>query len=737
MNKLILVFIIGFLSFTGVDSQDSLFVYSPKHINGNRFFLNESGQFWKFKKGNNPEWSQPGFDDSDWDNYNPSSLVLDLTEESGRLEGWFRFQFTLSDSLKNEQLTFILDDYGQAIEVFLDGTKVHTHGQFPNDSLEFEGAKTKGVTALVPFMPTHDSVYTLAMHYLHMPVKSPFTQFVNDGTLRFSIGLVDLGFISRTNKNRMRNVALQLFVATIVVLIFVMFWFFWLLDRKNLLLLLIALCVSGFFLFTAGAVLRGKLFDMSMVNAYVLQNIPAILGTSLVLGTIPLIFAKIFRGAVSKYLYAIGPVVFLIVLADTYINIHGLNRSLTVYLPFVAVGLVFLFCSFLIVRTRKKIRGAQWAIITGLSLFLLFTIFMVTSATFFITYLSNIGLTGQLFLQYSWQIIFPLSLMAYTILRFRETQNEVRVNAEEVVRVTEEKRQQAVQQQEVLEQKVEQRTEELSNSLKELKATQAQLIQSEKMASLGELTAGIAHEIQNPLNFVNNFSDVSGELLDEVDEELQKGNAQGAREIVVDLKENLSKINHHGNRASVIVKGMLEHSRESSEEKVDVDINALCDEYLRLSYHGLRAKDKSFNANFETHFDKNLPKVKAIPQDIGRVLLNVFNNAFYAVHQRNQTGLEDQSGLVFTPKVEVTTEQVNGSVKIAIKDNGNGIPKKIRDKIFQPFFTTKPTGQGTGLGLSLSYDIVKSHGGDITIDSEMNKGSEFVISLPLDSPNPQ
>ena len=277
-----------------------------------------------------------------------------------------------------------------------------------------------------------------------------------------------------------------------------------------------------------------------------------------------------------------------------------------------------------------------------------------------------------------------------------------------------------------LEKQVLERTSELKQSLEELKSTQSQLIQSEKMASLGELTAGIAHEIQNPLNFVNNFSEVNQEMIDELKSELATGNLQLANEIADDIKSNEEKINHHGKRAEAIVKGMLQHSRQSSGKKEPTDINALCDEYLRLSYHGLRAKDKSFNAAIKTDFDESIGKRNIVAQDIGRVLLNLINNAFYAVSKRQEAeGNEDE------PTVSVTTKKSENSVLITVSDNGGGIPDSIKEKIFQPFFTTKPTGSGTGLGLSLSYDIVKAHGGEIKLIGREGEGSKFIIELPL------
>jgi signal transduction histidine kinase len=272
---------------------------------------------------------------------------------------------------------------------------------------------------------------------------------------------------------------------------------------------------------------------------------------------------------------------------------------------------------------------------------------------------------------------------------------------------------------------LEQQKIKVEKTLEELKRTQAQLIQSEKMASLGELTAGIAHEIQNPLNFVNNFSEVNTELVEEMEEEIEKGNLDDVKTLAKAIKENEEKINHHGKRADAIVKGMLHHSRTSDGQKELTDINALTDEYLRLAYHGLRAKDKSFNALIETDFDLRISKINIIPQDIGRAILNLITNAFYAVNEKKK-----HEGENYEPTVLVSTKKLKDGVEISIKDNGNGIPQKVVDKIFQPFFTTKPTGQGTGLGLSLSYDIVKAHGGEITVETKEGEGAGFVIQLP-------
>jgi two-component system, NtrC family, sensor kinase len=312
-------------------------------------------------------------------------------------------------------------------------------------------------------------------------------------------------------------------------------------------------------------------------------------------------------------------------------------------------------------------------------------------------------------------------LLFVAVFMYRSAQQRKRINAE-----------------------LQKQKENVERTLTELKSTQSQLIQSEKMASLGELTAGIAHEIQNPLNFVNNFSEVSNELISELVEEVDKGNTDEVKLIAKDVQQNLEKIHHHGKRADAIVKGMLAHSRTSTGQKEPTDINALCDEYLRLAYHGLKAKDNSFEASFHFEPDTSLPNINVVPQDIGRVLLNLINNAFQAVAEKQKT-----AGPNYNPEVRVSTKLIfppaglpagaaglpagaaGGlrGAKISVMDNGPGIPESIKDKIFQPFFTTKPTGQGTGLGLSLSYDIVKAHGGSLQVNSELGEGACFIINL--------
>lgn len=289
----------------------------------------------------------------------------------------------------------------------------------------------------------------------------------------------------------------------------------------------------------------------------------------------------------------------------------------------------------------------------------------------------------------------------------------------------------------LLEQKVKERTAELSEqkealqlTLSDLKATQLQLVQREKMASLGELTAGIAHEIQNPLNFVNNFSEINKELLEELKDLLDNENLSPEGKIDIEplvesVTVNSQKINHHGKRADAIVKGMLQHSRSNTGQKESTDINALIDEFLRLSYHGLRAKDKSFNATIQSDFDVTAGRLNIVSQDFGRVLINIFNNAFYSINEKSK-----EQGKAYAPTLSVNTIKSGNKVIIRIRDNGKGIPKNILDKIYQPFFTTKPTGEGTGLGLSLSYEIIKAHGGELEVETKEGEFAEFKIILP-------
>ena len=391
------------------------------------------------------------------------------------------------------------------------------------------------------------------------------------------------------------------------------------------------------------------------------------------------------------------------------------------------MGSSALISIYYIISARKSIKGARWAVVLGLILNLSFTLVFFVLLEFQPSISNTFRYISLVFLL----TIFPIGLLVYVSMWFKETRKVVEQNARKILQITEEKKEFLESQNIILENQVSERTRDLNQSLENLKSTQSQLIQSEKMASLGELTAGIAHEIQNPLNFVNNFSEVNKELLEELKAERLKPNAEREEalenELINDVISNEEKINHHGKRADAIVKGMLQHSRNSSIGiKEPTNINKLADEYLRLAYNGLRAKDKSFNATLKTKYDESIGNINIIPQDIGRVMLNLINNAFYAVNEKNKNADAN-----YERTVSVIIKKSGDQIFIYVKDNGNGIPQKIVDKIFQPFFTTKPTGQGTGLGLSLSYDIVKAHGGEIKVETKEGEGTEFIIQLPF------
>jgi signal transduction histidine kinase len=381
----------------------------------------------------------------------------------------------------------------------------------------------------------------------------------------------------------------------------------------------------------------------------------------------------------------------------------------------VNVGFILLFIIYLIriaffksILVRFYVAGALWLII--------FTILGLLWDSSFISLPFNPWPVGQI-----GQLLIYAAGLAYKV-----RQNEKAKVQADLIRLRNVELAGLYQESKKQKEEIEVQKKNADEALVDLKAAQAQLIQNEKMASLGELTAGIAHEIKNPLNFVNNFSEVNTELIDEMQQEIERENLDNVKAIATDIKDNQQKITFHGKRADDIVKSMLQHSRSSSGVKEPTNINALADEYLRLAYHGLRAKDKSFNATMKTDFDETIGNINIIPQDIGRVILNLITNAFYVVNEKKNLGVEG-----YEPTVSVSTKKVNGKVEVRVTDNGNGIPQKVLDKIFQPFFTTKPTGQGTGLGLSLSYDIVKAHGGELKVGTKEGEFAEFIIQLPL------
>lgn len=436
-----------------------------------------------------------------------------------------------------------------------------------------------------------------------------------------------------------------------------------------------------------------------------------------------LFFHKLLRGLLITYAS-----ILLIILIQRFVlkgNMQAMT-ALFAFVAFVTFGLIVTLFLAGIIVLRNGYQPARFYLVAWSFLLVSVIIFLlkdfdVLPYTFFTVKAMQIGSAAE-------ALLLSMAL-ANRINLLKKEKEEAQL---QTLQSLEENKKLITEQNVLLEKKVGERTLELKEAnkqlltaIKNLEETQTQLIQKEKMASLGELTAGIAHEIRNPLNFINNFSEVNTELIAELKIEIDKGNIEAVKTIADNLKENEQKINRHGKRADSIVKGMLQHSRVSKGQKESTDINVLVDEYLKLSYHGLRAKDKNFNAQLQSDFDSHIGKLSIVPQEIGRILINLFSNAFYAVQQKKQ-----QLKGAYEPVVAVSTRKVNDKVQISIRDNGNGIPQKIVDKIFQPFFTTKPTGEGTGLGLSLSYDIAKAHGGELKVDSKEGEGATFTLTLP-------
>jgi signal transduction histidine kinase len=664
---------------------------------------------WYFKPGNDTAWTAKEISLNGWEKMQPAQFNQRYADANGRAEGWFRIKISI-DSKLSYVLSGMISPIWASSDVYVDGTLVTSFGQTGSNGKPFRENRSYGKEA-VPIGFKAGEVYTIAVHLVDY--LAPFS-----GSLKSSerFGLLLVLTTSQTppiaqlvNKGLLRQAVLLSITGVICIL----FWFLWLLNSRQKNLLLFALCCTCL----SGCILVP-------LSEYAANEIT---------------FERwLFDNVVFALCFAAGQLLVFMIIKNT-LNYKGprwFNITVYVLLGIVLVSsllsqlvsiaaviniLWVVACIFIVVKRWKKLKGAQWAIVTALILGIILAILSFGNGII----VPSLPEWASLLIYSTAVLSFPLGLLIYAAIRFKEINHETQIQADKVVQLSEEKKQQAINQQKILEEEVKRQTSDLTNTLNSLKSTQAQLIQSEKMASLGELTAGIAHEIQNPLNFVNNFSEVNAELVEELKSELATGNQQSAIEIADGIRDNSEKINHHGKRADAIVKGMLLHSRTSTGQKESVDINGLADEYLRLAYHGLRAKDKTFNAKFETDFDPSIGKINIVPQEIGRVILNLINNAFYAVDEKKKVGIEN-----YEPTVTVSTKKINGKVEVRVKDNGNGIPQKILDKIFQPFFTTKPTGQGTGLGLSLSHDIIKAHGGELKVETKEGEGAEFIIHLP-------
>ena len=675
-------------------------------------------QGWKWHAGDNPDFGKVDYDDSKWEGIDPGSTIHDLPQIRKETIGWFRLKIHVDSSLLKKTLAFFVDQ-SIASEIYLDGKLIKKFGVVSENKAEIKAIRPINTPVGFQFEKPDQM---LAVRFAVQPNLAYFSNSIH--LITFRIGINEVLRVGQYNRIEADlPVSHGIYIGVFFVLTIIHLGFF-LLQKKQKAYLFFAFAT---FLGAIGNILHMSAnlsHDVSFKNHA--ASISAIgygtLFDLFLLIAIYLLFAQPRKGY------------FWFVVGYSLISIlfHEKNWFWGSVLPSLLVKLESLRISYL--AYRKKFQDAG-IILLGIVIFLIFYIFFILVAKGFIAN-RNIG-WGDTFklVDLTYHICvngLPLALSIYFFRNFGFTSRVLEQKLVEVQVLSEEKQEILTAQNETLEKQVTERTAEL-------RASQNQLIQSEKLASLGELTAGIAHEIQNPLNFVNNFAEISAEMLDDLKADLQAGKTTEAVEIADDLQVNLQKINHHGKRASAIVKGMLEHSRTGDAiHRVSTDLNALADEYLRLAYHGLRAKDSSFNATMETHFDPELPKIDVIPQDIGRVLLNLINNAFYAVAERSRSTVNEKTKLGlegYQPIVIVSTRLrlrsvTENTIEISIQDNGNGIPDAIKDKIFQPFFTTKPTGQGTGLGLSLAYDIVtKGHGGKIEVESSSGEGTTFIIQL--------
>ena len=677
---------------------------------------------WIFRQGHSKEWAKKDIGLSEWKKLKPTELSEISPDTNGRVEGWFRIKIKPDSSFENIALGFKYTGWA-ATELYLNEKLFASFGNTGSGEKTFTEYHPIH-RAAIPLNLQPGKEYLLAIHFVDYLSFFPLPKRIKSITFplpqKHTPGEYFNSLFSITGPGYNADLEYKMYWLLLsktfnAALCFIMTILFWLISYQNSKELNLRLITIFSILGTGYSSLRlFWLYQSCTYDMYIVTQSLNNLFICSIFGLVPLIVAQALNQKITRYLKLFLALSILTgALCGIYINAF-------LVFPILAASVFSMLIScYLILRSWKSIRGAQWAIITGFFV-------MIFSVVILLAFVNQLSFKSYLLLDSLPFISLPFAYVAYVSIRFREIINEVTENSNELVRVTDEKKALLDKQNEMLETEVEKRTAELNQSLIELKSTQAQLIQAEKMASLGELTAGIAHEIQNPLNFVNNFSEVNTELIDEAEQEIIKGNIEEAKIIINDIKENEQKINHHGKRADAIVKGMLQHSRSSSGVKEPTDINALCDEYLRLSYHGLRAKDKSFNASMKTDFDNTIGAINIIPQDIGRVILNLLTNAFYVVDEKKKSGIEG-----YEPIVSICTKKANDKVEISVSDNGNGIPQKVLDKIFQPFFTTKPTGQGTGLGLSLSYDIIKSHGGELKVETKEGEGTNFIICIPI------
>jgi len=706
---------------------DSLYGRKPFQLRGD-VNLNKSN--WRFKAGDSAQWASPAYIDRHWTATQLPGDAIRLNKALWESEkGWFRLLLKSNKPIEYESLALVVNQFGRS-DVYLDGRLLTR--LIPS---RIDSGGSQRILKFIPLPIADTNLHMLAVRYAFR--KDPvFFAELGEPAIRFSIMQTDEVATDYLLSEEFGASVDFLSVGIFGTLSLLHFLFFRAnrTQRINRTLFWAMLAIAVAFLCDYLSDVTPNLTLDSLVE--LMGKLGFRMGTGLLLWGV----YQYLRVRAGWFFYTI---VGLLTLDLLYRAIIG---PVPVYIDGIAVVLAFIDYIRLswLGRKRKDAdsqlpwRSLKLAFLCIVGFIIVIIIGAVANQTLKLDF--NLILAPMFVLVFTALLSIPVGLSLSLVQDYTRTYRSLANKLQEVEHLSaqtvaqeQEKQQILARQNETLEQLVSERTAALDQSLTELRTTQDQLIQREKLASLGELTAGVAHEIQNPLNFVNNFSDVSVELLTELDEEqerpLAERDAELEKEILNDIRQNISKISHHGQRAASIVRGMLQHSRASTGQRESADLNALTDEYLRLAYHGIRAKEKTFDVSLVTLFAPDLPAVAIIPQDIGRVLMNLFINAFHAVQERTQCAVS-QSG-TYRPTVTVTTERVGSKVQIRIRDNGMGIPDEIRGKVFQPFFTTKPTGKGTGLGLSLSYDIItKGHGGHLNFVSESGEFTEFVVELP-------
>ncbi len=701
-------------------------------------------EIWKYHPDDHTytveQWTSPDFNDETWEN-TPSRLPIDSLPKSGwKGAGLFRLRLVVDSMLLNKPLAVYVIQTG-ASEIYLDGKLVMKHGIVGSTGTVETGVST--LTAPPGFIIFSKSTHVISVRFSSFSILADRPPGITD--LGFALSIGNATTATQQNLNNLRFFRTIEILAIAIPLTFSLLHFLLFLFagriRSNL-----YFAVFTFVIALWGVLEHESFFAVDLHTALTLKRLWPVYAALAPLTMIRFLYA-LFYPKIPKQFWAFTGVAFILAIASWFTR-----KVVPVLILILFILYIFEMLRVVIVAIRSKKQGAKiigFGFMTfGFSMLALIIaglVFHYFSVQFFYGMLYLVGVLGIL-----------ISMSLYLSLSISSTNKNLVAQTQKSLSLELDNARKEVELEKAAELK--QAYQALEEAHTTLKATQTQLIQSEKMASLGELTAGIAHEIQNPLNFVNNFSEVNTELIDEMKAEIDSQNLSEAKTIADAIKENQEKITFHGKRADAIVKGMLQHSRSSSGIKEPTDINALADEYLRLAYHGLRAKDKTFNATMKTDYDERIGKINVVPQDIGRVILNLITNAFYAVSTPqppdSSAPWPPEGGKNYDPTVSISTkillppvaelsqkgeekkvEALGGAgakqVEISISDNGPGIPAHILDKIFQPFFTTKPTGQGTGLGLSLSYDIVKAHGGKLTVETKEGEGSEFIIQLPM------